>query len=431
MTQESVPTDIRMKGFRLRHELTEMIRLIDDRIASIGTETVSTLWAAGRRLAGPVFAAVDVPGFDRAAMDGYAVRADETYGAGLYNELPFQLVGRALPGAGYAGRVERGQAVQIMTGAPLPLGADAVAVAESARLAEGVVYITEAVSPGKNVGRLGEDVRACAVLLAPPRTLRPQDIAVCIGSGVPTLEVCRQPRVAILATGNELLPAGSTPSGERIVDTNSVMLAELTTREGGQAIDRLQNGGFAILPDNRAVLRDALRSAAERADCVLLCGGSSVGVEDDAPGIVRELGELPIHGLALRPASPAGLGFVAGKPVFLMPGNPVSCLCAFDLFVGRAIRRLGGRPNDAPARIVSARLASNLSSAIGRVDYVRVRFIAPDAIEPLAIGGAAILTSTVRADGYVVVPKDLEGYPAGAIVDVALYDVAVESIFPM
>jgi molybdopterin molybdotransferase len=193
------------------------------------------------------------------------------------------------------------------------------------------------------------------------------------------------------------------------------MLAALATRDGAHA--QL----LGPLPDHRETLRAALLEAAASSDVVLVSGGSSTGPEDHAPGLVAELGTLVVHGVALRPASPTGLGTVGGTPVFLLPGNPVSCLCAYDLFAGRLIRRLGGRPQQWPYPRVERPLAHKLVSAVGRVDYARVR-LGPEGVEPLAISGASILTSTTRADGFVLVPADLEGYPAGAPVAVHLYD---------
>ena len=410
--------DVRMKGFRDRSDVADLVALIDERIAPLDSEWTSIHCAAGRRLAEPVVAPVAVPGFVRSAMDGYAVRGEETFGAGPYNELSFHLVGLSLPGRSCDAVVGSGQAVRIMTGAPMPTGADAVVMAEHAREEGTVVHVNDPVAPRKNVGRIGEDIEAGDTLFAPPRTLRPQDVAVCAAVGVDRAPVIRRPTVAILVTGDELLPAGRKPHGCRIVDANSVLLRALIERDG--ALVAADAGQPApILPDDRETIRAALRDC--RADCILVSGGSSVGQEDHAPMLVAELGELAIHGLALRPASPAGMGFIRSRPVFLMPGNPVSCLCAYDLFAGRAIRRLGGRDAAFPYRRVTLPLARKISSVAGRVDYMRVRIV-DSAVEPLAVSGASILSSTTRADGFTVVPKDSEGYPAGAEVDVYRYD---------
>jgi len=405
--------DVRMRGFQDRAEVTDVLALIDARLRPLPGEALSLPEAAGRVLAADVVSDTAVPPFDRAAMDGYALRADETFGAGPYNPLEFQVIGEALPGRPFAGHVRPGQAVRIMTGAPLPDGADAVLPAEQAHEHAGRVTVSEAVSPARHVGRRGEDIAPGSRVLPAGRVLRPQDLGVLASVGASPVQVIRRPAVVILATGDELLPCGSRPEGFRIVDSNSVMLAALVRRDGGLP------AMAALIPDRRDAVRAALQGAA--ADLVLVSGGSSVGQEDHAPRVLAELGELSIHGIALRPASPAGLGFLDGRPVFLLPGNPVSCLCAYDLFAGRAVRRLAGRHPDLPYRGATLPLARKIASAVGRVDYVRVE-VRDGRVEPLATSGASILSSTTRADGFVLVPRDSEGHAAGDLVRVFFYD---------
>jgi molybdopterin molybdotransferase len=313
-----------------------------------------------------------------------------------------------------------GGAVRIMTGAPLPAGADAVLQAEDAEELPAAaggpprVRVTEPVPPGRHVGRRGEDVAEGSVVLRAGRLLRPQDVGVLASVGASPAPVVRRPTIAILITGDELLPCGARPEGFRIVDSNSVMLAALARRDGGLPAPP------RMVADRREAVREALQSA--EADVVLVSGGSSVGREDHAPRVLAELGELCVHGVALRPASPAGFGFLpGGRPAFLLPGNPVSCLCAYDLFAGPAVRRLGGRPADLPHRRVTLPLARKIASAVGRLDYVRVR-VRDGRVEPLATSGASILSSTTRADGFVLVPPDSEGWPAGESVEIYLYD---------
>jgi molybdopterin molybdotransferase len=405
--------DVRMRGFRDRAEVEDVIRLIDERVRPLPAETVQTTNAAGRVLSGAIISEVAVPGFDRAAMDGYAVRAEETFGAGPYNPLELRVLGVALPGRPFAASVPPGAAVRIMTGAPVPDGADAVLPAEVAQEEAGVLRVTEPVSPGRHVGRRGEDVTPGQAVLPAGRVLRPQDLGLLASLGVGAVPIVRRPRVAVIVTGDELLPAGSKPDGCRIVDSNSVMLAALVRRDGGEPLTGLP------LPDRRNVLRAAVSDT--DADALLIAGGSSVGQEDHAPGLVAELGELAVHGVALRPASPTGVGFLAGRSVFLLPGNPVSCLCAYDLFAGRAVRRLGGRPSGLPYSITQLLLAGKIASAVGRMDYVRVR-VRDGHAEPLAVSGASMLSTTTVADGFVLVPRDSEGFPAGHEVSVCLYD---------
>jgi molybdopterin molybdotransferase len=306
-----------------------------------------------------------------------------------------------------------GQAVRIMTGSPLPAGADAVLQAEAAEEVGGRLRVAEPVPPGRHVGRRGEDVEAGGGVLRAGRLLRPQDAGLLASLGVSPVPVVRRPSVAVLVTGDELLPAGSRPEGFQIVDSNSVMLEALVRRDGGLPRPPL------LLPDRREVVRAAFQQAGT--DVLLVSGGSSVGQEDHAPQVLAELGELAVHGVALRPASPTGAGFLDGRPVFLLPGNPVSCLCAYDLFAGAALRRLGGRPMELPYRAVTLPLARKIVSAVGRVDYVRVT-VHGGQVEPLAVSGASLLSTTTRADGFVLVPRDSEGYPPGAAVQMYLYD---------
>lgn len=419
MTVNRSSPDVRMRGFRDRAEVTDLQQLLAARLQLLPPETIQLPEAAGRTLAVDVVAEVAVPPFDRSAMDGYALRGNESFGAGTYNPLDFDIVGQAFPGRPFPGVVHSGQAVRIMTGAPLPEGADAVLPAEEAHEVGGRLQISDAVPPGRNVGRRGEDIEPGTVVLRTGRVLRPQDVGVLASIGAAPVLVTLRPTVAILVTGDELLPCGSRPEGHRIVDSNSVMLGALVRRDGGLPFIP------PIIPDNYETIRSVLQST--DADAILISGGSSVGQEDHAPRVLAEIGELCHHGVALRPASPTGLGFLGNRPVFLIPGNPVSCLCAYDLFAGAAIRRLGGRPPDMPYRSGMLPLARKLVSAVGRVDYVRVQ-VREGQVEPLATSGASILSSTTRADGFVIVPRDSEGQAVGETVQVYFYDAFPSSI---
>jgi len=417
MTEPSTHKDVRMRGFASRMDVTEVSRLVRELARPLEAESVGLADAAGRVVASELTASVPVPGFPRSAMDGYAVRGEETFGASDYTPLTFRLIGEAMPGRPFAGVLKSGEAVRIMTGAPLPQGADAVVMAEVAREEEGPggrdVAVTDAVPPGRHVGQIGEDIEAGQRLLSAGRVLRPQDVGALASVGLAAVPVIRRPTVRLVITGDELLPPGSVPTGAHIVDSNSVMLEALVRRDGG--IPLLAS----IVPDRRATVEAALLDPA--GDLVLVSGGSSVGAEDHAPVIVAEHGELLVHGVAMRPSSPTGMGRLGGRLVFLLPGNPVSCLCAYDFFAGPAIRLLGGRNPDWPHRQVRARLVRKIASAVGRVDYVRVR-LTDEGVEPLAISGASILSSTIRADGFVIVDRDSEGHAPGEDVLVYLYD---------
>ncbi len=268
-----------------------------------------------------------------------------------------------------------------------------------------------AVSPGKNLGRRGEDIPSGTKLLEPGRALRPQDLGALSSIGLAEVRVIRRPRVRLVVTGNELLPAGSLPHGFHIADANGPMLQALIERDGGLA-------DFpGLVRDDRDAILAALHADV---DIVIVSGGSSVGIEDLAPMLVAQYGELAVHGIAMRPSSPTGLGRIGHRLVMLLPGNPVSSLCAYDFFAGRAIRALGGRSKEWPYRAIRGKLIRKISSPIGRLDYARVRIV-EGLVEPLAVAGASLLSSTTRADGFVIVGDDSEGFAAGADVEVWLY----------
>ncbi|MDB5389703.1 MAG: molybdenum cofactor synthesis domain protein [Planctomycetaceae bacterium] len=407
-------SDVRMRGFAQRATVEEATAWIDSAVPafeSLPTTQVSLQDAAGRVLAVDIVSRVNVPAFARSMMDGFAVRGEETYGATPYNPLSLRIRGTCLPGTSFSGELAAGEVLRIMTGAPLPTGTDAVLPVEQSESDGLQVLVMGEVSAGKHVGQVGEDIRAGECILTAGRHLRPQDLGVLSSIGVSQVSVIRRPRVRILITGNELLPAGTPPEGYRIADANGPMLGALVLRDGGEAPT------CDMIPDAPESIREALLSPA---DIILVSGGSSVGVEDHAPRLLAEEGELAVHGIAMRPSSPAGMGRLSNRLVFLLPGNPVSCLCAYDFFAGRAIRALSGRSTDWPYRQMRGVLVRKLVSTVGRVDYARVQ-IRGSEVDPLAISGASILSSTTRADGFVIVPADSEGYPPGAEVDVYLY----------
>ena len=405
--------DVRMRGFAERVDVEVVDAFLAERARPLAAEPVPLLECFGRVLAEDVRAEVDVPGFARSAMDGYAIRGEESFGASSYDAISLEVVGLSLPGAPFSGTLGAQQAVRIMTGAPIPEGADAVVKAEVCEEADGFVEISEAVAPRKNVGAIGEDIRRDDVVLSVGRRLRPQDVGLLSSIGRPQADCVRRPRVRLVVTGDELLPAGSRPLGAQIVDSNSVVLRGLIARDGGLALP------FEILPDVPERIRAAM--ADSQADVVLVSGGSSVGQEDHAPQLLSELGELVFHGISMRPSSPTGIGRIGERFVFLLPGNPVSCLAAYEVFAGPTIRALAGRSRAWPHRRVAVPLARKIVSEVGRTDYVRVA-IDQGRVIPLATSGASILSSTVRAAGAVVVPRELEGMPEGERVEVLLYD---------
>jgi molybdopterin molybdotransferase len=411
------PDDVRMRGFRTRSTVADALQWVDDESSRLQqSESVALDNAADRIVASDVTSPLHVPRFERAAMDGYAVVAEDTIGASPSCPVTLRVIEDSLPGAAAGCSVTSGSAIRIMTGGPVPAGATAVLPVESVRpsdMGDSLIDIVEAVPEGRHIAGIGEDVTQGRVICPSGTRLLPQHLGLLASVGLPAVEVVRRPRVRVIATGREIVAAGEPLGDTQIYDANTPALTALVQRDGGEleATCRVSDDRAAI--DERLVQPDA--------DVILVSGGSSVGAEDFAPVVLAERGELPIHGVAMRPSSPAGMGKIGDALVFLLPGNPVSCLCAYDFFAGRAIRRLGGRTAAWPYPAAERPLVRRIVSMVGRTDYCRVR-LTEAGIEPIAISGASILSSITRADGFVVVPAALEGYAAGTMVTVWLYD---------
>ena len=409
--------DVRMRGFQSRADVGDVMGWIDGLPNTMSAERVPLGSLYGRVLAEPIRSPIDVPAFRRAAMDGWALHGNDTFGANEQGDIALRIVGAAFPGRPFEGEVALGQAIRIMTGAPVPGDCDAVLRAEDGHEEEAresiIVRVRAPVAPKKNVGTVGDDVHRGALMLEAGRVLRPQDVGLLSSMGLYDARVLRVPRIELIMTGDELLPSGAAPEGALIVDSNGRTLEGLVRRDGGQVTD------LCVLPDRADLLRERLLRT--EADIVMVSGGSSVGLEDHAPRVLAELGDLAFHGVQMRPAAPTGMGVIRDRVVFLLPGNPVSCLSAYDILAGRLVRRLAGRAPDLPYRSEVRPLAHKLTSSLGRVDYVRVH-LREGRIHPFMARGASLLSSTTTTDGFVIVPRDAEGYPAGTDVEVFLYD---------
>ncbi len=402
-----------MQGFQRRVAVETLQDMIVQNTPALPAQEVDLHAAQGRVLAQAVTSAMNVPAFVRSAMDGYALRAEESYGASEYNPLCLRVIGQSLPGQSFAGEVSSGEAVRIMTGAPIPQGANAVLMAEYATEKDALVSITAQVATQKNIGRIGEDIAQGTVVLPKNRRLRPQDVGLLASIGVGRVQVYPKPQVCLLITGNELLKPGEVPHGHFIVDSNSMMLQGLVERDGGRILQLLH------LRDDKEMIEKAM--CATSCDLLICTGGSSVGQEDLAPVVVAERGQLLAHGVAMRPSAPTGFGLVKGKPIFLLPGNPISCLAAYDFFTRLALRKQGGFAHNWPYPKIRLPLTKRIASQIGRLDYARVRKV-DDGVEFISSGGASALSTACTADGFVVVPQNSEGYGAGETVSVWLYD---------
>jgi molybdopterin molybdotransferase len=378
-------------------------------------EAVALESALGRVPATPVTAPGSLPGFARSTVDGYAVRAADTYGAS--EGLPGYLDVRGAVRMGRAPEVEvdAGGAVEIPTGGALPPGADAVVMVEHTNVAiAGTIEVVRPVAPGEGMVGAEEDVAAGAPLVAVGRPLRAADLALLAAAGVTELAACARPRVAIISTGDEVVdPATACLEPGQVRDAIALALAALVREAGGEPEPR------GIVPDDRNALAQALEAALATSDAVVVSAGSSVGARDETAAVVASLGEIFCHGLAIRPGKPTLLADCDGVPLIGLPGNPRSALVVFRLVGMPVVRLVGGCTQPPPEPTVQARLARDLPSAAGRLDIVQVT-VSDGVATPLR-GPSALLSLLNAADGYVVVPEEATGLDAGTTVDVTLY----------
>ena len=382
----------------------------------LGVERVPLTEALGRVLAGDVVARVDVPAFDRSNFDGFAVRAADTFGA---MELAPRSV-RLLPATIDAGvtatiTVQPGEAVAIATGGMVPRGADAVVMVEHAEVRDGELVIRKAVTPGFGVAFAGNDIAVGEMVLRIGTLLTSRETGVLAAIGEAKVAVWRQPRVAIISTGNELIAPGEPMHPPHVYDSNAQILADAVRELGG--LPRL--GG--IVRDDVEALRQALHSALAESDVVLLSGGTSKGQGDLCYRVVAELTDPGIvaHGVALKPGKPICLAASAGKPVVILPGFPTSAIFTFHEFIAPVISMLGGRLPESQ-ELVSATLATKVNSEIGRTEYLLVGLVKSQGglvAYPMGKGSGSVTTFS-RADGFVTIGRHTEIVDAGHEVQV-------------
>jgi molybdopterin molybdotransferase len=387
-------------------------------------ETV-TVGALGRITAAPVFAPHALPSFRRSTMDGYAVRAADTYGASEGLPAFITVIGEVPMGAPAGVSLTTGEAALVHTGGMIPDTADAVVQVElTQRFGDGSQFpyeieVFRAMAVGQNVLQIGEDVAAGAEILPAGHLIRPQDLGGLLALGVTEVAVSQKPRVGILATGDEVVPPDKTPGPGQIRDINSYTIAGQVQRAGGIPVF----GG--IVGDKLAALRAAAERLLNETDMLVLSAGSSVSVRDVTVDVVDSLGEpgVLLHGVATRPGKPTIVGVVSGKPVVGLPGNPVSAMVQFDMFGVPAIFRLQGMDQPPLRGLVWARLAQNIASETGREDYVPARLDQSDGelrATPV-FGKSNLIYTLVNADGLIKIPLNKGGVLAGEWVEVRLF----------
>lgn len=392
--------------FKERTKVEEARRTFLDVIKPIqDTEKVGLTDCPGRVLAHHITAPRDVPHYRRAAMDGYAVRSQDTIGSSPSNPVMLQL----------AEEVSQGTCIRVHTGSNVPDGADAVVMVEDTVSIADMVEVRTQVHPNKHVGAIGEDMHKGDPVFKQGHLLRPCDAAVIASLGIKEVEVYKKPRVAVIPTGDELVPRMSTevPPPGMVLETNGLMAGLYVDKWGGRPIY------LDIVRDSPELIREALASSLD-ADMIILCGGTSVGERDHGPAVVDSLGKILVHGVGLSPGKPTALGVIDDVPVVCMPGYPVAGLVALETFAKPALRKVANIP-ETPEIRVRATLSAKITSKIGYMTYARV-VVDKDTVCPVMTAGSGVLSSVARSNGYVIVPENLEGYEEGQEVDVILIE---------
>ncbi len=392
-------------------------------VSPVGTERIPTVRARARVLAEDLYSNVDLPHFHRAAMDGYAVKAKDTFGASQSLPAYLKLAGVVEMGKEATQLLGAGEAIRISTGGMLPPESDAVVMVEYTDETDaGLVEVHRSVSPGQNVIQIGDDIKKSELVFSRGRRLRAHDLGALTGVGISSVLVYMRPRIALISTGDEIVDADTEPLPGQVRNINQHSLAGLIEGCGGELRD------WGVVRDDKDQLIRAIGEALQWSDLVLLSGGSSMGAKDIALEAILSFpdSEFIFHGISVSPGKPTIFAKACGKPIMGLPGYPVSALVIFDLFAAPVLRKIGGEEVTGInqfAKTLRATLKTNIASQVGREDYVRVtlqhdseRWLAT----PLPSKSGAIFT-LVKADGMVRIDLNQDGLEQGEEVEVILF----------
>jgi molybdopterin molybdotransferase len=413
-----------MLGRSILCTVAQAQQILENQLAeiSIQTEELPLSEAFDRVLAEPVFSSEDLPAHPRSTMDGFAVRAGDTFGASEAMPCYLNITGEVLMGKAPAGEVKKGCCHKIPTGGLCPAGADSVVMLEhTVPVDDTMLEVVKSVGTGTNLVQKGEDIATGSQALPQGRRLRPQDIGMLAAIGAKTVKVTQKIRVGILSTGDEIIDHRDQPAPGQIRNINTLTLSGLVRQAGGVFVD------YGIVSDKKEIFLSAVKEAIAENDIVLFSGGSSVGVRDLGEQIIEELGPpgILVHGVKLKPGKPVIIGMSGTTPIFGLPGHPVSAVVCFDFFIKPAIERLSGLipENEFSVHTVEAKLSRNINSAAGRLDVIRVKLKRKDSLvtaDPV-MGKSGSISTLSKADGFFLIDEDSQGVSENSIVKVTLY----------
>ena len=387
----------------------EAVALIKKKTAHLTpeTETVNISDAARRVLACDTVSAENIPSFDRSTVDGYAVNAADTFGAGASIPAQLEITGEILMGESADFDLARGQCVKISTGGMLPAGADAAVMVEHTDFAGGLCLVYKPVAPGENITKKGDDISAGETALKKGTLIRPSQIGVLAALGITEIEVYKKPVIAVISTGDEIVREDPKPG--QIRDINTFLLSAAIKESGCEAIE------YGVVADKREDIENAVKECVKKADAVIISGGSSAGARDMTVDIIDTLGEAYFHGIAMKPGKPTIFGIISGKPVFGLPGHPLAAYFVFRLIVTEFIRDLMNMPPEKPSG--RAALAENIPSNHGREEFLCVKMNENNEIVPLHTK-SGIISVLSKAGGFIKIPRNTEGINKGTVMEI-------------
>ena len=397
---------VRLKGFQKLTSVDEALQMFFNtlRIKKLKAVVVPLHSALNRVLAEDIIARENLPRFDRSAVDGYAVRAEDTFEASQFKPKTLRITEE--DGVGSK------QAKQVWTGNPIPKGANAVVMLENTKPINGEVEVWVSITPGENISKKSEDVRKGEVAAKAGTRLKPQHLGLIAALGIAEVKVVERPKIAILATGNELVEIGGKPGEDQIFEVNRLILSALCRELDAEPVD------LGIVKDDEDEILGKLKIGFEMADVVMTSGGTSVGISDLVPEVVNTIGKpgVIVHGVAMRPAMPSALAIVDGKPMIILSGNPVAAMIGFEVFARPLICRMLGLEKEESRLIVKAKTTKRVSTVLGRKTFVRFHIFQHNGeffAEPISARGSGIISTMTKANGYVVVPENREGLEEG------------------
>jgi molybdopterin molybdotransferase len=387
-------------------------KIIYSSLKKVGVENISLEDAHRRVLSEELISQLNSPPFKRSAMDGYAIRAEDTFGFSETKPAKLRIIDSI--GAGQVSNqvVKNGEAVKISTGAPIPEGANSVVMEEYTFSKEDLLEVEMTLKPGENISSIGEDFKEGEIILREGKLLRPQDLAIIASAGYGRVNVFKKPRVAVVTTGNELVMPRPDIHGAEIINSNHYTFKAMV--ESALAIPSVVH-----CFDSHKLVEDEFEKLLETHDALISTGGTAISKGDVVVDVTEKIGKVLIHGIALRPGKPFGFGIIHEKPVFMLSGYPVAAIVQADVFVRNYLQKMQGIENE--TRIIHKIAMKKIPSSLGRTDYIRAETDG-SMVRPLKIKGSGMIRSMVESNSYIVIEENLEGIDEGEECDVILYD---------